>query len=514
MEEVSTTPASLSGLGLAALMALAIAVRIAAGVGDDGLGGQDPWAYLDAARRISAFWQGVGNAPHGLFWPLGYPAVGAGLAAALGLDMATALRVAALLLSAAAAPLTAALVRALLPSATVGAWLAGGIVAVGAAASLAGAAVMADGPMLGWLALAAWATAAGFRRPALLPLAALALGLAIVTRQAALVALPAWIGCIGWHAWCGRGERKVPAFVALAALALATPLLLQAHFGGERPGALDHAWLRSWRPWHALQSTFSTVDGHANYAWPQGVYALFPVLHPGYLAPPGLLAIGFALRHRVANGSGRLLLALWLATAVVLFAGMPYQNFRFGLCALVPAAALAGLGLEALRQRAQGGLGRRLTMAGALVCLAWTAAWTPRMADRHLRDRAERRRTVSAVAAAANAIALREVAAQADAWGEAKRPPTVVAFELSLDLHYRHGLDVIDLSELDDAALQGLRDAAARRPLVLAVDPQDLTTQWVGTAVGEAERRLRAAFDVGPASAVGRYRVARLEPRR
>lgn len=514
MQLAPMTPAPLSGLGLAALMALAIVIRVAVGVGDDGLGGQDPWAYREAARQVTAWWRGVGDAPHGLFWPLGYPALGASLAMALGVDEATALRVASLMLSAAAAPLTAALVHSVLPSGRFGAWLAGGVVAVGAAASLSGAAVMADGPMLGWLALSAWATARGLRRPAWLPLAALALGLAVVTRQAALVALPAWIACVGWQAWRGRSEPGAAVWLGLAALALATPLALQGHYGGERPGALEHAWLRGWRPWHALQSTFATADGHADYAFPQAVFALFPLLHPGYLAPPGLIAIGLGVRNPLADGGGRLLLAGWLAMAVILFAGMPYQNFRFGLCALVPAAALAGLGAEALWRRAPGGVGRRLGLGMAVVCLAWTAAWTPRMAARHLRDRAERRATAGAVAAAVAALSRREVDAQRAVWGVGQRPPTIVAFELTLDLRHRHGLDVVDLSALDDAALDRLREAASRRPLVLAIDPTDLATQWRGTAVAEAERRLRTRFDVGPARAVGRYRVARLEPRR
>lgn len=521
------------GMGCLALFALGAGVRVAVGLGDDGLGGQDPWAYETAARTTAAWLVGHAPAPTGFFWPLGYPALGALLGLLTGLPEASALRGLSLLLGAATGPLLAvAVALAHGPRARRAGLLGGAVVAASAASALAGAAVMADAAMAFWLVAAAAATApllraqgegggVSRRRAVLLAAGAgAALGLAVVTRQAALVGAPA-VG-IAWLLAAGRRRVGWDAVVVFG-LCAGAPLLAQLAIDPGRPGALEHTWLRSWRPWHAMMRSFDTPDGHADYAFPQGVYALFPLLHPGYLAPPLLLFLLRGVRRGWCGTDGcgvgpfaTLFWAQWLGVAVLLFAGMPYQNFRFGLCALPAAAALFGLGaadvLDARRRSAFGSATRgRWAVAALAVGLLWTAAWTPRMAQRHLQSRQERRALVQSVAEATTRVA-------ASAF-DPPRPPLLVAFELTLDLRHRQGLDVIELYDLRpggteaEARLRELAEAAARRPLVLVVDDRDLGTQWAGTPIAAALARLRDAYDAGPPERVGAYRVARLEPR-
>ncbi|MCB9737946.1 MAG: hypothetical protein H6747_01685 [Deltaproteobacteria bacterium] len=507
------------GVGCLALFGLGVAVRWAVGLGDDGLGGQDPWAYETAARTTAAWLVGHAAAPTGFFWPLGYPVLGALLGLLTGLPEATALRTLSLVLGAATGPLLAlAVALAHGPRARRAGLLAGVVVAASAASALAGAEVMADAAMAFWLVAAAAATAPVLRaqgedgavsRGRALLLAAgagAALGLAVVTRQAALVGAPA-VG-IAWLLAAGRRRVGWDA-VVLFGLCAGVPLLAQLAIDPGRPGALEHAWLRNWRPWHAVMRSFDTPDGHADYAFPQGIYALFPVLHPGYLAPPLLLFLLRGVRRGWCGTDGcavgpfaTLFWAQWLGVAALLFAGMPYQNFRFGLCALPAAAALFGLGA----------VGRgRLAAAALAFGLLWTAAWTPRMAQRHLQSRQERRALVQSVAEAATRVA-------ASAF-DPPRPPLLVAFELTLDLRHRQGLDVIELYDLRpggpeaESRLRELAEAATRRPLVLVVDDTDLGAQWAGTPIAAALARLGAAYDAGPPERVGAYRVARLEPR-
>ncbi|MEY3011370.1 MAG: hypothetical protein RIT45_105, partial [Pseudomonadota bacterium] len=208
---------------------------------------------------------------------------------------------------------------------------------------------------------------------------------------------------------------------------------------------------------------------------------------------------------------GALLWAQWLGVGVLFFAGMPFQNFRFGLVVLPAVAALFGLGATELGAGAQVGTRGRLARGALVLGALWTLAWTPRMASHHVQARAERRATVAAVAAAARTVA--------DGAFAEPRPPLLVAFELTADLRHREGVEAVELWDLRpgsptaDAALAELQAAASRRPLVLVVDDGDLATQWAGTPIAGALARVERDFDAGPPLRVQGYRVARLEPR-
>ncbi len=517
----------MTALALVVLAAVAWVLRIAVGLGDDGLGGQDPWAYLDATRAIGAWLHGTAGPPTGYFWPLGYPMLGAALSA-FGVDEALALRSISQALGAATAPVVAAAVVAWRPDAAaprlallgrIDGLIAGVVVACGAAATLAGAAVMADATMLFWLAIAAWllGLAHDKRGVAAWALAALAIGAAIVTRQAAVCVVPAAAWAL-LRAWRQR-TLTLPAALAVVAIGALLPLL-QLAVDPTRPGALDHAWLQLWRPWNAVRSSFDTVDGHMDSAWPQGLFAAFAWLHPGYLAPPGALLVGLGLRAAWRDGhrDAVRVLGAWSLTGWAMLAGMPHQNFRFGLALLVPSAIGFGLGAAAALRpdisAAPGGSWsmarpvRLLVLLGVALTLAWTMAWTPRMAARHLDARAARRALVAEVAAE-----VRRRSADLAADGERPRAPLVVALELTADLQRRAELDVVEIATLGDDDLQRLREAAARRPLFLVVDDATMRRQWAGTAIASRFARLEAAFDSGPPSDVRGYRVARLEPR-
>lgn len=420
----------------------------------DGLWGQDPWGYLTQAHAIVS-WLGGGELPIAR-WPQGYPAT-AVLLSTLGVALPAALQWTSLLAGAATVPLVWLAARAWWPQheqtpgrvaallvmlspvhvlwsmcatsdALATAAVTGALVCLGKAGE--------DTLASAWPRIA-WAAACGAL-----------LALALSTRLACGLLLPAFaIGAV-WH----LSDRRVLATLVIAlSLALVPQLILWL---SAPESGIAHPWLTGWRPWHMWQSTFETVDGAASYRWPQAVFAAFSAIHPGYLGTFSFfLAAPAALYFTRQRGPGGAVLLAWTFAVWLFFAGMPYQNFRFGLLAITPWALLAGLGAARMWQR-------RWVKTALVLAIVVQVVWAPRVIVRHLDMAASRR------AAAMQIDQLLPKRAQ------------IFAFGLTADLAGRTGRAVLELATTPPPVLE--QKWPSKQPSFVVASGQDLAGQWRG----------------------------------
>src|SRR5205823_4441204 len=116
--------------------------------------------------------------------------------------------------------------------------------------------------------------------------------------------------------------------------------------------SLNHAWLAAWYPGNAFGHIFDTPDGHFNYPLPVGVFYAQPLAHPYYIFPlllPFILVGTWALRR--APAAHKLVLLGWPLSVYLFLAGIPYENFRFGLALWPPLVVLAGIGFASASAR-------------------------------------------------------------------------------------------------------------------------------------------------------------------
>ncbi len=148
----------------------------------------------------------------------------------------------------------------------------------------------------------------------------LALGVAI-----ALLRVPAFTRRHDWNVgWLGLA-------LLAGSLVLAPHFLLKMKVPGT---PLDHSLLQDWSPLNLFRAKFSSLNGTVDYGWPNLLYVLFPLFHPGFLLPLPLLFF-LAKRTDFLLPAKRVLL---VCVAVYLFflGGVPHQNLRY----LLPAFAL------------------------------------------------------------------------------------------------------------------------------------------------------------------------------
>jgi 4-amino-4-deoxy-L-arabinose transferase-like glycosyltransferase len=383
------------------LFIIALIIRLAAVLfwQFDGLYGQDAFAYYQQALDI------IQNVPAGkppptdFFWPNGYPLLITGFMLVVG-SKPLAGQLAALSAGAALAPLVYWLARDLWESDVnieptdnqlttrndqVG-FLAGLIVAVAGQPILSSVVIMADIPALFWATLAAWSVVRGLRSalfeakaesnphalesdPAIsqqtvlagLNLAAgawftaagAALGLAIITRWIYILVVPALGFYTLFKIVSHRRSGWLPTPAILSGLVV---LLPQLWLSLNKPESLLHNWLLGWQPVNFFQRRFETADGLASYRLPMAVFYAQPAGHPAYIFPIlGLAALWSIWRLWQTKSWGALILLLGWAGPVYLFlAGIPFQNFRFGLSLYVPLVVLTGFGVSELLGRAGG----------------------------------------------------------------------------------------------------------------------------------------------------------------
>jgi hypothetical protein len=238
----------------------------------------------------------------------------------------------------------------------------------------------------------------------------------------------------------------------------------------NRPESLLHTWLTSWSVRNAISRHFSHVDGEYVYMLPVGLYYLQPLAHPNYMLPTLSMAALWGGRYLWRKGAWGPLILLggWAGVVYLFLAGIPYQNFRFALTGYVPLAALAGVGIEALRVEPPGWWARnhwgtikhwgQSVTAVALASLLVMMLWALRSSDRFLSAQNASKETARAVAAALPGAA------------------TLLAFDLTLTLEHYTDLQVVEFYNLDQPELEQLTSGAA--PVYLLLDVENVAQQW------------------------------------
>ena len=362
------------------LFALALRLALAAFSRFDGLYGQDAFAYYAAAGRLLDSTIHF-HLPAAFTWPLGYPALVALAFVPAGMSPAAGQWV-SMVTGALAAPLVYLLTRevseaisrhggkdANVSLARAGALAAGVVAAVSGQLLQSSLVLMADAAALCWATFSALALLrySRTRRFGWWLAAALSLMLALFTRWIygallapwALVFLQSW-----WRpAQQNQAGMRTALMHAAAVVVCALPFCI-LQWGALVPStSLNHAWLAAWSPGNAFGRRFDTPDGHFNYPLPVGVFYAQPVAHPYYIFPlllPFIVGGAWALRR--APAAYRIVLLGWPLAVYFFLAGIPYENFRFGLALWLPLVVLAGSGLELAAARIEAM--RRLPNAG------------------------------------------------------------------------------------------------------------------------------------------------------
>ncbi|GAB4579845.1 MAG: hypothetical protein Fur0022_25840 [Anaerolineales bacterium] len=333
----------------------------------DGLYGQDSFAYFNQAVGIAENLPRGQLPPLNFFWPNGYPLLAAVFMWLLGqTELAALLPV--LLTGSAMAPLAYLLCREFFgEEGHCAGWLAGLIIAVAGQPILSSVTSMADIPGLFWAMLGMWVLVQVWKPPPLptssqefperlgtrrslwkLCLAGLFLALATISRwNYAMLSLPFAV-----YAIYQTRKYRTPVwplvFPALIGFAI---LLVQVWISTHRPEGLFHQWLVGWHPRNFFGNSFHTPDGLQTFERPVWFFNLLPAIHPAYIFPLLGVAIPFGVWRlaREKQWGALILLGGWVMLTYGFLAGIPYENFRFGLALYPPLTIFAGVGLMRLK---------------------------------------------------------------------------------------------------------------------------------------------------------------------
>ena len=120
---------------------------------------------------------------------------------------------------------------------------------------------------------------------------------------------------------------------ALAGLAgkavLAVAILVVLGKAGTR--ALHHPWIENWSVLNFFQRSFDTLDGTADYRWPNIVHAFFPIGHPGFLLM-GVPLLFFFHREDLKARGARLAILMFALYACLSSVSRPRRRTRASLC--------------------------------------------------------------------------------------------------------------------------------------------------------------------------------------
>lgn len=465
----------------------ALVVRVASARigGFDGLFGQDAWAYLGRARELAADISGLRWPSNEFFWPSGYPAVVA-VASLVGATAQAWAQWVPLLLGAVSVPLCGALAEAL--------FVGSGHVAAAAMLLsgqhiLSSTAAMSDVPALFWLLLAAWAMVTARGRPAWTALWGAALGAAIATRWAAVVMAP---GMLVWWWFELRGRRMRGLAAAAPWCAGALVVVPQLILSWTRPAGLATGWAVDWHVRNAVMRTFESVDGTQTYSWWQGLFYALPLTHPAFvpslLVVVGVVGVPALVKTRPQAAA---FVGLWAGCGWLLFAGAPFQNFRFGLVYAAAAVLMACAGWVRLRA---GSLGQKRVAVAALgVSLALMLVWTVRTPQRHMRY----------------VRGLQMAAEQVD--GALPEGAVVWAHGLTAELRQRFGRDARELHQADADAV--VESAGGGRSVFWLVDRNKVRGQWSAMPLGRTVAGVEKRCVLTPIGRFGAYRLERLRRR-
>ena len=425
----------------------------------DGLYGQDAFAYFQQAVAITERLPQGRLPPTDFFWPNGFPLLAALVMLALGKSVLAAQFV-NLLCGAALAPLVYGLSRELFPARgyTVGI-VSGLVIAIAGQPILSSVVIMADMLALFWATLAAWLLVCAWRKPGQrwwLLGAGAALSLAVITRWIYVLLIPAFAA---YTLYQMHRHRSPWWYVLLPVLIGASVILPQLWLSRNRPEGLLHSWLLGWSPGNAFRRQFDNIDGHFVYRVPVGIFYAEPAGHPAYLFPLLGLTVPWGIWRlwQERNWGPLILLLGWGGPVYLFLAGIPYQNFRFGLTLYLPLVLLAGFGLSDLRNCPPL---QKIAQAAVVFSLLGMLTWAYPMLNRFLTKATESKEIACRVAQAV--------------------PPeaTLLTFGLTLTVRHYTSVHTQELFYFDASSLDAL--TVSQAPLYLLLDVSNADSQWRG----------------------------------
>jgi hypothetical protein len=279
------------------------------------------------------------------------------------------------------------------------------------------------------------------------------------------------------RSWVAIGRN-----LALMAVGSAIILAPQLWLSLDKPEGLAHSWLLGWNPANFFRREFENIDGHFVYPLPNAIFYAQPAGHPAYIFPLlGLAGLWGVIRLGQQRAWSALTLLLgWLGPVYLFLAGIPYQNFRFGLTHYLPLVLLASFGLSELlsttiKTQGRGGAGEQrvkispaplpprtpaVLKAAIALSLAGMLAWAYPMLDSFLTSQNQSKAIVRQVE--------QRLPAQA----------TLLIFGLTLTANHYSDLNTVEFFYQDPASLQALTQAST--PLYLLLDVGSIQTQWPG----------------------------------
>lgn len=522
--EETLTPTLWLELGGILLLALVPKLFMVWQSGFDGLYGQDAYAYFGYARQMQAALS-QNRMPPQFWWPLGYPALldlgfivfGTSIRAAQAITMLCGILI---------APASFLLAReaVLGKGSNLAGVITGAIVAMSGQLVQSSIAIMSDAPALLWATLGAWLLLLYRRsyRLTVLLLSAICMALAVITRWENLGLLIVWLGVFVivslFPAKLGERNRNaidmtrfvfhLACALALVAFVFLPQIIIQVQYATPLAG---QSWLEGWKPQNAFRSSFDTVDGRLNFALPVAVFYAQVLFHPAYLFPLFTLFLPAGLRsllNALRTDAGPLsLFTGWIAVFYFFLAGIPYENFRFGLGFLPPVAALAAIGVAWIWDRLAihrstklsgslrfvGNRGVRFAFAGSIfLALVGTVIWEPRVAQPMLAEKQ---------------IEL------ADAeWLSSRTPASSVLFTFGMTeaLKAYTSLTVKDLSEESpDRVVANMRTVPSP---FLFINVSNVESQWKGKSLETNLRLIRDEVGLREIDKIGDYTLFLVGP--
>lgn len=360
---------------LLGLAGVAWVLGLAACMGFDGLYGQDSYTYVTYGRELRA-WMLGGPHPENIFWPEGYPLLGALLsfltgdlllpcrlisAVSVGLAMYWLGRLARLLSFSDGATTMACIGLGSAPF-----LLRNGMMCMSDA--------MAMALVMGLLRFT-WGYRKGEGKWSMVWAMGLA-ALAVTTRYAAAVLVLPLLAALLWR---GIQKRDFPGFLLgglSAGFFIAVHLYVQGFQGG------GHHFLDAWTPANFFRSSFLMQDGSFDFPLPNALFNLGLFYHPGFLGF-SLLLLPFFLLLLFRKHRPKALFIFPLLLYLLFLSGIPFQNPRFLLLALpflwallLPAADFA---FQNLRRHKVLALAAVVLVLGVNTGLGWKA--TKKFAD-------------------------------------------------------------------------------------------------------------------------------------
>jgi hypothetical protein len=207
------------------------------------------------------------------------------------------------------------------------------------------------------------------------------------------------------------------------------------------------------------------VDGHFDYALPVAIFYSQVFFHPAYLfplfAPFLVLGVWFMLKQSRENLSAAILLLGWSLLSFLFLAGIPYENFRFGLGFLTPVVVLAGIGVGWAFDHVPIALPWRTGLVLLImVALAGSAYWETRVLQ--------------------PVLAQKEIELNQGQWLSERVPTnaTIFAFGVNDALRTYTPLHVADLQ--NDSTETIVAHAHSLSPAYLFINVTNVETQWKG----------------------------------